>query len=914
MSHAVAPLSIPIVSLTSADSPHDIRYTTPATLYSCNTSGGPIIITFPLAAASTGREYYFFLGTAGNDLTLSRAGSDTIDRSTTVVLDAGNELLGVQSDNISNWVIQNASHAGHLKIKDAATIITASNVEDALQENRAQINLNTIAAGLPQDFPMTDKGTGVATALLTTDLSQGFLCSPTAADVTFTLPLAATIIGRYYYFNNWTGAFDITVTPAGADSIEGVAGVYTILPDQEVKIMAIDGTSWEIVTSNLASEIKLVDVAGYFTATDAEAALAELITDPLKRLPLATGDTPYAVVDEKSLIIEADTSGGVLEIDLPEIGGSVDVEDKLLIIHQIAGGNTLTIDPHGTQTINGGGAGAALTIDHAGAVLFLHADSNDNWAVMTSNAATYMKVLDTAGYLTATNVETALAELASAADGIAAVSATPQTLTVADTERVFSYDDTALIIVANIPEASTVIGRKYFFIKTAGGNQVDLTPDAADSIDGAGVGVAYSLTQNGEWVMMMALDAVNWKILATNVAGKIVIKDAGSIIAATEVEGALQENRTAINLNTDDRHVQGTDQGLDTGGANAVVVADVKDAVGKKHAQNTDQGLDTGGANEVTAANAKDAVDKKHVAGTDQGLDTGGANAVVVADVKDAVDKKHAQNTDSGTTSQTYGINSSSNLGKWLMSVVEGAGDFTLTVANVALTGNRVITIKDETGTVALITDIAADANLSPAAQAVVTAGACDIDTNLSAKAQRVVADDSDHVFNVPLRNVREETANGTLTDDTEAGQFSVSRTKGATLDKYNWQWYPPQRSTASYGLKFDSITISYEQADDVMDGGATDLGIIVYRTPQPADTAAAAAVTTGVVLASTGDNLTNSIAGTGFHTVTIALSVAYSIDNKDSFGIELIMDDTGDGTNAAIEITGIWMNCSDIK
>jgi len=39
-------------------------------------------------------------------------------------------------------------------------------------------------------------------------------------------------------------------------------------------------------------------------------------------------------------------------------------------------------------------------------------------------------------------------------------------------------------------------------------------------------------------------------------------------------------------------HTQGTDQGLDAGGVNAVVVADVKDAVTKKHTQNTDTDLD----------------------------------------------------------------------------------------------------------------------------------------------------------------------------------------------------------------------------------------------------------------------------------------------------------------------------------
>lgn len=98
-----------------------------------------------------------------------------------------------------------------------------------------------------------------------------------------------------------------------------------------------------------------------------------------------------------------------------------------------------------------------------------------------------------------------------------------------------------------------------------------------------------------------------------------------------------------IATNTAARHTQGTDQALDTGGANEVTAVNAKDAVTKKHTQGTDQHLDFGGANQVAVADAKDAVDKKHTQGTDQGLDTGGANASTAADVKDAVDKKHTR-------------------------------------------------------------------------------------------------------------------------------------------------------------------------------------------------------------------------------------------------------------------------------
>ena len=50
-------------------------------------------------------------------------------------------------------------------------------------------------------------------------------------------------------------------------------------------------------------------------------------------------------------------------------------------------------------------------------------------------------------------------------------------------------------------------------------------------------------------------------------------------------DGLIEGNKVA-------KHTQGTDQGLDTGGGNAVVVADIKDAVTKKHTQNTDTDLD----------------------------------------------------------------------------------------------------------------------------------------------------------------------------------------------------------------------------------------------------------------------------------------------------------------------------------
>ena len=86
-------------------------------------------------------------------------------------------------------------------------------------------------------------------------------------------------------------------------------------------------------------------------------------------------------------------------------------------------------------------------------------------------------------------------------------------------------------------------------------------------------------------------------------------------------------------------------ESLDDGAGNTATAANVKDAVTKKHTQGTDQGLDTGGANAVTATQAKAGY-------THSTVSHAPSDAVALAtvkadsDVADAISKKHSQNTD----------------------------------------------------------------------------------------------------------------------------------------------------------------------------------------------------------------------------------------------------------------------------
>jgi hypothetical protein len=82
-----------------------------------------------------------------------------------------------------------------------------------------------------------------------------------------------------------------------------------------------------------------------------------------------------------------------------------------------------------------------------------------------------------------------------------------------------------------------------------------------------------------------------------------------------------------------DKHAAGTDQGLDTGGTNAVTAADVKSAIDLKHSNATDHSNTLDHSNSLDHSNAAD-----HTQGTDTGLDTGGTNPVTAATIKGVTD------------------------------------------------------------------------------------------------------------------------------------------------------------------------------------------------------------------------------------------------------------------------------------
>jgi hypothetical protein len=138
--------------------------------------------------------------------------------------------------------------------------------------------------------------------------------------------------------------------------------------------------------------------------------------------------------------------------------------------------------------------------------------------------------------------------------------------------------------------------------------------------------------------------------------------DLATVKADVDIASAisLKHSNALDHSNTLD-HTQGTDQGLDTGGLNAVTAAEVKGAVTNSHAPGSDNQTipdqlsdlsddathrlvtDTekstwNGKTDLSTVKADtdvaSAISLKHTQGTDQGLDTGGANAVTAAQAK----------------------------------------------------------------------------------------------------------------------------------------------------------------------------------------------------------------------------------------------------------------------------------------
>lgn len=124
------------------------------------------------------------------------------------------------------------------------TAVGLSSVENtALSTWTGTSNITTV--GLLAGMRGAIRSVSVNAAVATTDVTV--LVDATAAPVTLTLPSAAANTGRIYNIKKIDATANmVTITPNGADTIEGLANADTDIPGENLVIQAF-GTNWNIL-------------------------------------------------------------------------------------------------------------------------------------------------------------------------------------------------------------------------------------------------------------------------------------------------------------------------------------------------------------------------------------------------------------------------------------------------------------------------------------------------------------------------------------------------------------------------------------------------------------------------------------------------------------------------------------------
>jgi hypothetical protein len=129
-------------------------------------------------------------------------------------------------------------------------------------------------------------------------------------------------------------------------------------------------------------------------------------------------------------------------------------------------------------------------------------------------------------------------------------------------------------------------------------------------------GVGFVLTGRNQWYLKVYTIPLSGIVIEEG-----IIKESMGVIAGKTIDGR--------DISVDGAKLDGIkDLAVDL--VTVKADTDIADAISKKHSNSLD-----------------------HTQGTDQGLDTGGANAVVVADIKDAVTKKHSNSLDHSHTNKS---------------------------------------------------------------------------------------------------------------------------------------------------------------------------------------------------------------------------------------------------------------------
>jgi len=196
------------------------------TFVSCDSTGGAIVITLPLANAVPNGRFYMIKDAAGSadvhNITINCAGGDLMDSQTGFVLDASLGAVAFVSNGVSQWHIlfydrTKYQDGEELTFEALSTLRVESGANASLE------GLTSIQGQLGIDGYVLSTG---SYTIPTTGYKTIILCIPSAGALTVNLPQASVLqTGAIIIIKDAWGTAatnNITINPHGTDNIEGL--------------------------------------------------------------------------------------------------------------------------------------------------------------------------------------------------------------------------------------------------------------------------------------------------------------------------------------------------------------------------------------------------------------------------------------------------------------------------------------------------------------------------------------------------------------------------------------------------------------------------------------------------------------------------------------------------------------------
>lgn len=246
-----------VVYIAFADSPYSISSTHNGKLIVADTSGGAIAVTLPeISGVDLPFNIAFLLRTAGNNLTITRAGSDTIMGSTSKIVSAagvGAQFAGDDGKSPDDWSVIDFGTVADLGVtyaKLSTNIITGatedltpdSEADYVLSYDNSATALKKVKVGRSRDLKVQSKS-ATYTALVTDDL---IICS--GASWTLNLPTAVGYSGKVLQILH-NGTSLTQVYTLDGNSSETIAGTttYALYTNGEKLRIVSDGANWQVL-------------------------------------------------------------------------------------------------------------------------------------------------------------------------------------------------------------------------------------------------------------------------------------------------------------------------------------------------------------------------------------------------------------------------------------------------------------------------------------------------------------------------------------------------------------------------------------------------------------------------------------------------------------------------------------------